>query len=95
MTPDQALARLKNKGRDLTRKERDALRTIANMTPEYILQGRYDHDTEWVNISEWSDETPPDDIEVNLIDEDGEEQKLHTRIRTRYVTKPQPLGDQQ
>ena len=89
MTPEEARARLKNKGRDLTRKEREALNTIANMTTEYAVQIP---NGELVGVS-WSSygsyETAREHRDAWRRDGYG------ANIVRRFVTAPQPLGEEQ
>lgn len=59
---------------------------IANMRTEYTVEYQSPADSQWYRISEWSEEYP-------LID--GEELKPRERIVKRYVTAPQPLGEEQ
>ena len=86
MTPEEARARLKNKGRDLTRKERKALNTIASMTTEYSVQLA---DGELVGAT-WG---TYDIAEFNC--EEWRRYGYNANIAVRYVTAPQPLGEEQ
>lgn len=64
----------------------DALETIANMRTEYTVEYQPVPGPEWYRVSDWSEEYP-------LID--GEELNPRERIVKRYVTAPQPLGEEQ
>lgn len=64
----------------------DALETIATMRTEYAIEYQPTIGPEWYRVSDWSEEYP-------LID--GEELNPRERIVMRYVTAPQPLGEEQ
>lgn len=64
----------------------DMAAMIANMRTEYTVEYQPVQGPEWYRISEWSEEYP-------LID--GEELNPRERIVKRYVTAPQPLGEEQ
>ncbi|MDC7116138.1 hypothetical protein [Corynebacterium amycolatum] len=64
----------------------DMTAMIANMRTEYTVEYQPVPGPEWYRISEWSEEYP-------LID--GEELNPRERIVKRYVTPPQPLGEEQ
>lgn len=64
---------------------RAALETVAKMRTEYTVEYQPVQGPEWYRISEWSEEYP-------LID--GEELNPRERIVKRYVTAPQPLGEE-
>lgn len=64
----------------------DAVTTILEMRTEYTVEYQPVQGSEWYRISEWSEEYP-------LID--GEELNPRERIVKRYVTAPQPLGEEQ
>lgn len=64
----------------------DAVTTILEMRTEYTVEYQPVPGPEWYRISEWSEEYP-------LID--GEELNPRERIVKRYVTAPQPLGEEQ
>lgn len=71
---------------------------LARMTTEYAVQGKAPNSDEWVTLSQWSEEMPPQEfeLEITLTDEDtGERWQIDTRIVVRYVTAAQPLGDEQ
>ena len=59
---------------------------IANMRTEYAVEYQPNPDPEWYRVSDWSEEYP-------LVE--GEELNPRERIVKRYVTAPQPLGDEQ
>ena len=87
MTPEEARARLKNKGRDLTRKERKALNTIANMTTEYAIEQQNLKGGGWSQVTGWLEDENPLNEGYELADDE--------RIVKRYVTAAQPLGEEQ
>lgn len=64
----------------------DAVTTILEMRPEYTVEYQPTTGPEWYRVSDWSEEYP-------LID--GEELNPRERIVKRYVTAPQPLGEEQ
>lgn len=64
----------------------DMAAMIANMRTEYAIEYQPNPDSQWHRVSEWSEEYP-------LID--GEELNPRERIVKRYVTAPQPLGEEQ
>lgn len=69
---------------------------IAGMTPEYAMQGLCKDPEEWVMLSDWQEEMPPQEFILEITDADkGETWHVDTRIVCRYVTKPQPLGEEQ
>lgn len=59
---------------------------IAGMRPEYTVEYQPVPGPEWYRVSDWSEEYP-------LID--GEELNPRERIVKRYVTEPEPLGEEQ
>ena len=59
---------------------------IANMRTEYTVEYQPNPDSQWHRVSDWSEEYP-------LID--GEELNPRERIVKRYVTAPQPRGEEQ
>lgn len=76
----------------------DMAAMIANMTAEYAVQGKAPSSDEWITLSQWSEELPPSEFEfeITLTDEDtGETHRIDARIAARYVTAPQPLGEEQ
>ena len=64
----------------------DAVTTIRDMRTEYTVEYQSPADSQWHRVSDWSEEYP-------LID--GEELNPRERIVKRYVTAPQPLGEEQ
>ena len=91
MTPEEAAAiidRWANEGQPTTwiSEVVDAVTTILEMRTEYTVEYQPVQGPEWYRISEWSEEYP-------LID--GEELNPRERIVKRYVTAPQPLGEEQ
>ena len=91
MTPEEAAVivdRWANEGQPTTwiSEVVDAVTTILEMRTEYTVEYQPVQGPEWYRISEWSEEYP-------LID--GEELKPRERIVKRYVTAPQPLGEEQ
>lgn len=64
----------------------DMAAMIAGMRTEYTVEYQSPADSQWHRVSEWSEEYP-------LID--GEELNPRERIVKRYVTAPQPLGEEQ
>ena len=91
MTPEEAQHILAHIDRlkltDFTEPEaRAALETIADMRTEYTVEYQPVQGPEWYRVSDWSEEYP-------LID--GEELNPRERIVKRYVTAPQPLGENQ
>lgn len=74
----------------------DALETIAGMRTEYAMQGLCKDPEEWVMLSDWMEEMPPQDFNLVITDADKDERwQVETRIVVRYVTAPQPLGEEQ
>lgn len=76
----------------------DMANMIAGMSPEYAVQGKVPSSDEWLTLSQWSEELPPSEFEfeITLTDEDtGETHRIDARIAARYVTAPQPLGEEQ
>lgn len=63
----------------------DAVTTILEMRTEYAIEYQPNPDSQWHRVSEWSEEYP-------LID--GEELNPRERVVKRYVTAPQPLGEE-
>lgn len=91
MTPEEAAVivdRWANEGQPTTwiSEVVDAVTTILEMRTEYTVEYQPVQGPEWYRISEWSEEYP-------LID--GEELNPRERIVKRYVTAPQPLGEEQ
>lgn len=73
---------------------RAALETIAGMRAEYAMQGLCKDPEEWVMLSDWMEEMPPQDFNLVITDADKDERwQVETRIVVRYVTEPQPLGE--
>lgn len=64
----------------------DMAAIIAGMRAEYTVEYQPKPGSQWHRVSEWSEEYP-------LID--GEELNPRERIVKRYVTAPQPLGEEQ
>lgn len=64
----------------------DMAAMIASMRAEYTIEYQPPSDSQWHRVSDWSEEYP-------LID--GEELAPRERIVMRYVTAPQPLGEEQ
>ena len=76
----------------------DMANMIAGMSPEYAVQGKAPNSDEWLTLSQWSEELPSSEfeLEITLTDEDtGETHRIDARIAARYVTEPQPLGEEQ
>ena len=91
MTPEEAAAiidRWANEGQPTISitEVADAVTTILEMRTEYAIEYQPNPDSQWHRVSEWSEEYP-------LID--GEELNPRERIVKRYVTAPQPLGEEQ
>lgn len=91
MTPEEAAAiidRWANEGQPTISITEvvDAVTTILEMRTEYAIEYQPNPDSQWHRVSEWSEEYP-------LID--GEELNPRERIVKRYVTAPQPLGEEQ
>ena len=91
MTPEEAAVivdRWANEGQPTTwiSEVADAVTTILEMRTEYTVEYQPVQGPEWYRISEWSEEYP-------LID--GEELNPRERVVKRYVTAPQPLGEEQ
>lgn len=90
MTPEEAAVivdRWANEGQPTTwiSEVADAVTTILEMRTEYTVEYQPVQGPEWYRISEWSEEYP-------LID--GEELNPRERVVKRYVTAPQPLGEE-
>lgn len=83
MTPEQA-RRLLEYG-DETEVEYHALHTIADMTAEHCIEIQVEPGDPWQKVTMWHPGNPL---------RPGHTLATNERIRTRYVTKPQPLGDQ-
>lgn len=74
----------------------DMAAMLAGMTTEYAIQGSYGEPKEWFRLTEWQEDMPPQGTLRALVDEDtGERWQIDTRIIVRYVTAPQPLGEEQ
>lgn len=76
----------------------DALETIAGMRPEYAVQGKVPNSDEWLTLSQWSEALPSSELELGITltyEDTGETYQVDTRIVKRYVTAPQPLGEDQ
>lgn len=91
MTPEEAAVivdRWANEGQPTTwiSEVVDAVTTILEMRTEYAIEYQPNPDSQWHRVSEWSEEYP-------LVE--GEELNPRERIVKRYVTAPQPLGDEQ
>lgn len=91
MTPEEAAVivdRWANEGQPTTwiSEVFDAVTTILEMRTEYAIEYQPNPDSQWHRVSEWSEEYP-------LVE--GEELNPRERIVKRYVTAPQPLGDDQ
>lgn len=71
---------------------------IAGMTAEYAVQGKAPSSDEWITLSQWSEELPSSELELGITltyEDTGETYQVDTRIVMRYVTAPQPLGEEQ
>lgn len=91
MTPEEAaviIDRFANEGRPTISITEvvDAVTTILEMRTEYTIEYQPPTRSEWHRVSDWSEEYP-------LIE--GEELAPRERIVMRYVTAPQPLGEEQ
>lgn len=91
MTPEEAaviIDRWANEERPTTwiTEVVDAVTTILEMRTEYAIEYQPNPDSQWHRVSEWSEEYP-------LVE--GEELNPRERIVKRYVTAPQPLGEDQ
>ena len=71
---------------------------IAGMRTEYAVQGKAPNSDEWLTLSQWSEELPSSEFELGITltyEDTGETYQVDTRIVKRYVTAPQPLGEDQ
>lgn len=76
----------------------EAKELLAGMTPEYAVQGKAPSSDEWITLSQWSEELPSSELELGITltyEDTGETYQVDTRIVMRYVTAPQPLGEEQ
>ena len=76
----------------------DMAAMIAGMTTEYAVQGKAPNSDEWITLSQWSEELPSSELELGITltyEDTGETYQVDTRIVMRYVTAPQPLGEDQ
>lgn len=76
----------------------DMAAMIANMTTEYAVQGKAPNSDEWFTLSQWSEVLPSSEFELGITltyEDTGETYQVDTRVVRRYVTAPQPLGENQ
>ena len=76
----------------------DMASMIAGMRTEYAVQGKAPNSDEWLTLSQWSEELPSSEFELGITltyEDTGETYQVDTRIVKRYVTAPQPLGEDQ
>lgn len=76
----------------------DMAAIIAGMRTEYAVQGKAPNSDEWLTLSQWSEELPSSEFELGITltyEDTGETYQVDTRIVMRYVTAPQPLGEEQ